>query len=172
MVHIDSGRLAEPFWYVTSPLTTPDESRPFAGRPPRGTVPAAGPGVLVPDVPVALPGIDRLRRLCRDGILVLTTAGVEPHAIAAALRPVTKGPVRVVTLEEASPNDHLSQALAARPGEAWVVRPDAHVAAVVEGADVSALTRAVRRVLARGGPVAQARRHDREGYDGVLPARG
>uniref|UniRef100_UPI000DE4E35F FAD-dependent monooxygenase n=1 Tax=Nonomuraea lactucae TaxID=2249762 RepID=UPI000DE4E35F len=31
---VDSGRLAEPFWYVDSPLTTPDPSRPFAGRPP------------------------------------------------------------------------------------------------------------------------------------------
>src|SRR5690606_37928628 len=30
---VDSGRLAEPFWYVDSPLTVPDGTRPFAGRP-------------------------------------------------------------------------------------------------------------------------------------------
>ncbi len=30
---VDSGRLAEPFWYTTSPLTTPDPRRPFGGRP-------------------------------------------------------------------------------------------------------------------------------------------
>src|SRR5205823_10162163 len=35
---VDSGRLAEPFWYVDSPLTTPDPARPFAGRPPRGAL--------------------------------------------------------------------------------------------------------------------------------------
>jgi 3-(3-hydroxy-phenyl)propionate hydroxylase len=29
---VDSGRMAEPFWYVDSPLTTPDPARPFAGR--------------------------------------------------------------------------------------------------------------------------------------------
>jgi pentachlorophenol monooxygenase/3-(3-hydroxy-phenyl)propionate hydroxylase len=48
---VDSGRLAEPFWYSQSPLTTPDPGRPFAGRPARGAVPPPGPGILVPDVP-------------------------------------------------------------------------------------------------------------------------
>ncbi|MGJ3561400.1 FAD-dependent monooxygenase [Streptomyces sp. INA 01156] len=37
---VDSGRLAEPFWYVDSPLTTTDPARSFAGRPPKGSVPA------------------------------------------------------------------------------------------------------------------------------------
>ena len=41
--HVDSGRLAEPFWYVDSPLTTPDPTRPFGGRPPRGAVPPRRP---------------------------------------------------------------------------------------------------------------------------------
>ena len=54
---VDSGRLAEPFWYVGSPLTTPDPSRPFPGRPPRGQPPPVVPGVLVPDVPLTLPGV-------------------------------------------------------------------------------------------------------------------
>ncbi|MBC8091204.1 MAG: FAD-dependent monooxygenase, partial [Pseudonocardia sp.] len=53
---VDSGRLAEPFWYVDSPLTTPDLGRPFAGRPARGQVPDPGPGVLVPDCPVSVDG--------------------------------------------------------------------------------------------------------------------
>ncbi len=53
---VDSGRLAEPFWYVDSPLTTPDERRPFPGRPARGDVPVPAPGVLVPDCPVTVPG--------------------------------------------------------------------------------------------------------------------
>ncbi|GGJ79243.1 hypothetical protein GCM10010123_06470 [Pilimelia anulata] len=52
---IDSGRFAEPFWYVDSPLTTPDPDRPFPGRPPRGHPPAVAPGVLVPDAPIRRP---------------------------------------------------------------------------------------------------------------------
>ncbi|RCV48091.1 FAD-dependent monooxygenase, partial [Marinitenerispora sediminis] len=54
---VDSGRLFEPFWYVDSPLTTPDPGRPFGGRPERGAVPAPCPGVLVPDAVVEAPGV-------------------------------------------------------------------------------------------------------------------
>jgi len=112
---VDSGRLAEPFWYVDSPLTTPDPSRPFPGRPPRGDVPAPGPGVLVPDVPV---GDTRLRALARDGFLVIggDASGVPSLPL--------DGPV--------------AAALGARPGEVWIVRPDAHVAAVVPPDGVAA----------------------------------
>src|SRR5215218_4385179 len=71
---VDSGRLAEPFWYVDSPLTTPDERRPFPGRPARGDVPVPAPGVLVPDCPITVPGrpdLVRLRQLARAGVTVL-----------------------------------------------------------------------------------------------------
>jgi len=106
---VDSGRLAEPFWYADSPLTTPDPARPGTGRPPRGTVPPPGPGVLLPDVTVAA---GRLRDLARQGFLLLTTPGT----------PVS-GPVLVVEVPEGG-------ALGVQPGEVWVVRPDAYVAAV------------------------------------------
>ncbi|WP_174547030.1 FAD-dependent monooxygenase, partial [Nocardiopsis dassonvillei] len=53
---VDSGRLAEPFWYTDSSLTTPCPERPFGGRPPRGQAPAPCPGVVLPDAPVDLPG--------------------------------------------------------------------------------------------------------------------
>ncbi|MDX3194852.1 FAD-dependent monooxygenase [Streptomyces sp. MN03-5084-2B] len=122
---VDSGRLAEPFWYTGSPLTTPDPGRPFAGRPPRGAVPPPGPGILLPDVTVAG---DRLRDLARRGFLVLTTPGVR----AAGLRSV-EIPV--------------GGALGARPGEAWLVRPDAYVAAVLR--DPAGIGRALER--ASGG---------------------
>ncbi|WP_326952993.1 FAD-dependent monooxygenase [Amycolatopsis sp. NBC_01286] len=106
---VDSGRLAEPFWYADSPLTTPDPRRPFAGRPPRGALPPPGPGVLLPDVTVAS---GRLRDLARQGFLLLTTPGVDPAGLRSAEIPV-------------------GGALGARPGEAWLVRPDAYVAAVL-----------------------------------------
>jgi len=106
---VDSGRLAEPFWYADSPLTTSDPSRPCTGRPPRGTVPPPGPGVLLPDITVSA---GRLRDLARQGFLLLTTPGT----------PVS-GPTPVVEVPEGGE-------LGVRPGEVWVVRPDAYVAAV------------------------------------------
>jgi len=165
--HVNSGRLAEPFWYHESPLTTPDPTRPFGGRPARGEVPPPGPGVLVPDVPWVpgapppcqqgdtpdvqcpqgdipdggRPGSDppnRLRALAREGLLVLLACGADRAAADAAARAVA-APVRVAPLDPA-----VAAALGARPGEAWVLRPDAHVAAVVQTADLeTALCRAL-----------------------------
>jgi len=165
--HVNSGRLAEPFWYHESPLTTPDPTRPFGGRPARGEVPPPGPGVLVPDVPWVpgapppcqqgdtpdvqcpqgdipdggRPGSDppnRLRALAREGLLVLLACGADRAAADAAARAVA-APVRVAPLDPA-----VAAALGARPGEAWVLRPDAHVAAVVPTADLeTALCRAL-----------------------------
>ncbi|MFG1647639.1 FAD-dependent monooxygenase [Amycolatopsis sp. NPDC049252] len=120
---VDSGRLAEPFWYADSPLTTPDPRRPFAGRPPRGTLPPPGPGVLLPDVTVAS---GRLRDLARQGFLLLTTPGVDAAGMRSAEIPV-------------------GGALGARPGEAWLVRPDAYVAAVLPGPTAPEVAVALRR---------------------------
>jgi 3-(3-hydroxy-phenyl)propionate hydroxylase len=167
---VNSGRLAEPFWYHESPLTTPDPTRPFGGRPPRGAVPPAGPGVLVPDVPahgespfsgrrVIVSGTAdrpaRLRELAREGFLVLLTEGADPAVADAAARAVA-APVRVAPLDRTA-----AAALGARPGEAWVLRPDAHIAAVVQTADLeTALCRAL------GHPTAIPRK---EHASAVLP---
>ncbi|SFW80498.1 FAD-dependent monooxygenase [Amycolatopsis australiensis] len=110
---VDSGRLAEPFWYADSPLTTPDPARPCAGRPARGTLPPPGPGILLPDVTVAS---GRLRDLARQGFLALTTPGLTVTGVRSAEIPV-------------------GGVLGARPGEAWLVRPDAYVAAVLRVGD-------------------------------------
>ena len=125
---VDSGRLAEPFWYPDSPLTTPDPRRPFAGRPPRGTLPPPGPGILLPDVTVPS---GRLRDLARQGFLLLTTPGALPTGLPADLR-TAEIPV--------------GGALGARPGEVWLVRPDAYVAAVLPEPTAAE----VRNALCRG----------------------
>src|SRR5215475_4932075 len=83
---VDSGRLAEPFWYAASPLTTPDPGRPFAGRPSRGAVPPPGPGILVPDVPIFAAeraGAGTLRTHAREGFVLLCASGA---GVAAARR--------------------------------------------------------------------------------------
>jgi pentachlorophenol monooxygenase/3-(3-hydroxy-phenyl)propionate hydroxylase len=144
---VDSGRLSEPFWYCDSPLTTPCADRPFAGRPPRGQVPPPGPGVLLPDAPVARPE-GRLRAVARDGFLLLA-AGQAQVAASQAAAAASAGPVRVLALPDIDPSGELTAALAARPGEVWVVRPDAHIAAVLSRPAEADLVAAMSRSTAR-----------------------
>ncbi|HJQ46840.1 MAG TPA: FAD-dependent monooxygenase [Amycolatopsis sp.] len=140
---VDSGRLSEPFWYVASPLTTPCPARPFAGRPARGAAPPAAPGVLLPDVAVTMPGHTRLREPARDGFLVLAARGAED----------VTAPVPVLPLASIDPAGALTEELAARPGELWLIRPDAYIAAVVT--DPAELEAAVGRAL--GGQASAVR---------------
>ncbi|SFO87120.1 pentachlorophenol monooxygenase/3-(3-hydroxy-phenyl)propionate hydroxylase [Amycolatopsis arida] len=153
-VAVDSGRLAEPFWYVDSPLTTPDPTRPFGGRPAKGGVPPAAPGVLLPDVPVSLPGSPhgRLRELARDGLLLLAGPRADAGAALRAAAAATAAPVRLLALPEVDRVGVLTRALAARPGEVWLVRPDAHVAAVLDDPDTARVAAAVHRALGRPTP--------------------
>lgn len=146
---VDSGRLAEPFWYVDSPLTTPDPTREPATRPPRGQVPAPGVGVLLPDFPVTPPAGPalRLREVARRGLLLLLAEGVDAERVRDVVTGLTTGPVEVHALAALTPDGTLASALGARPGEVWVARPDAHVAAVVDAGVTDAVRRAVERVL-------------------------
>ncbi|TQM45014.1 FAD-dependent monooxygenase [Pseudonocardia cypriaca] len=140
---VDSGRLAEPFWYVDSPLTTSSPNRPFAGRPPRGAVPPPGPGVLVPDVPGSQ---GRLRELARDGFLLLTGRRADIAAARAAAS-TTPGPTRVLGLDEIDPDG----ALGGRPDEVWIIRPDAHIAAVLDHPTRHEIRAALARATHSGG---------------------
>jgi pentachlorophenol monooxygenase/3-(3-hydroxy-phenyl)propionate hydroxylase len=146
---VDSGRLAEPFWYAASPLTTPDPARPFAGRPARGTVPPPGPGILVPDVPVFCPerdGAATLRAVAREGFVVLCACGADAAAARTAASAVA-APVRVIEaggLEDAGP---LAASGLAEAGEVWVIRPDAHAAAVLHDPGAAPIEAALRRAL-------------------------
>jgi 3-(3-hydroxy-phenyl)propionate hydroxylase len=150
---VDSGRLAEPFWYADSPLTTPDPTRPFPGRPPKGEAPPVVPGVLVPDAPARVPDRPRLRRLrevVRDGLLALTTEGVDPGAVAVAMKEATAAPSRALRLADVDAEGVLAAALAPRPREAWIVRPDGHLAAVVADPHPPAVAAATRRAVGYG----------------------
>jgi 3-(3-hydroxy-phenyl)propionate hydroxylase len=146
---VDSGRLAEPFWYTQSPLTTPDPGRPFAGRPPRGTVPPPGPGILVPDVPIfsaERAGATTLRTLAREGFVVLCACGADVAAAHEAASAVA-APVRVVDTAAQPGAGPLTGAGLAGPGEVWVIRPDAHAAAVLHRPGRAEIVAAVRRAL-------------------------
>ncbi|RKS08610.1 pentachlorophenol monooxygenase/3-(3-hydroxy-phenyl)propionate hydroxylase [Nocardiopsis sp. Huas11] len=160
---VDSGRLAEPFWYTGSALTTPCAERPFGGRPPRGHAPAPCPGVVLPDAPVTLPGDSgptRIRALLREGLTLLVGAGPDTERTAfldrvrTAAQDATPAPVTALYLHDIDRTGALAAALAPEPGQVWLVRPDAHVAAVLPGADTGALRAAVHAAL--GGAVRPA----------------
>ncbi len=146
---IDSGRFAEPYWYVDSPLTTSSVDRPFVGRPPKGHAPAPGPGVLIPDLPISdphRPEVTRLRQLVRDGVLVLVSGGFDVPALGVAVKDAVAAPTRTLAFTDLVGGSDLVAMVAAGPDEAWVVRPDGHIAAVVRVGDGSeAVVAAVRR---------------------------
>ena len=78
---------------------------------------------------------------------------VTPDAVQAFAIGLTAVPVRTVALRTLTPDGSLAAMLGAQPGEAWVVRPDCHIAAVVPAADRAILAGAISRVLALPAPV-------------------
>lgn len=152
---VDSGRLAEPFWYTDSELITPCPERPFAGRPARGQAPTPCPGVIVPDAPITHPnGTERLRPLLREGLTLLLaeaprTFDRDTHLrrVRTAARSATDAPLTAYYLADLDTAGALADALAPRPGEAWLVRPDAHIAAVLDGTDPAAVHTAIHTAL-------------------------
>jgi hypothetical protein len=140
---VDSGRLSEPFWYTESPLTTPDERRPFAGRPPRGTTQTPAPGILVPDCAITIPAHpneQRLRQWVRTGITVLAGSAIPTQQIC-----VDEDVAVVRSFEELDPTATLTSTLSARNDEIWIIRPDGHIAAILT--DPTQVGPAISRVL-------------------------
>lgn len=139
---IDSGRLAEPFWYLDSPLTTPaGPVEDFPCGP--GLVRPPVPGVLCPDGPCVVDGEPtRLRRLFGMRFVVLTQGGrVEGLP--------TDVPHRVHALEAIDTAGVLRTALHAGPDTVHVVRPDGHLAAVLPSYDPAAAVAALHRACGR-----------------------
>lgn len=141
---IDSGRLAEPFWYVDSPLTTTDDLVRFPREP--GVVRPPVPGVLCPDARLDLGG--RLRELVGPRFVVLTHRCPWRPADGWE-RDLTAPPVRLEDEED----DHLAAALRLRPRSLAIVRPDGHLAAVLReppGGVGPLVTAALRRATGWG----------------------
>jgi hypothetical protein len=141
---INSGKLAEPYWYTASPLTTPGPSlagfpvEPGAARPPV-------PGVLCPDGPcVAAGSATRLRSLLGSSFVVLT-ARAATAAAAAAL--AGDAPVTAYAFDDIDVGGALAAALGASADSVHLVRPDGHLAAVLPRLDPANLAAALRRAL-------------------------
>jgi 2-polyprenyl-6-methoxyphenol hydroxylase-like FAD-dependent oxidoreductase len=148
---VNSGKLAEPYWYLDSPLSTGNPPADFPTEP--GLARPAVPGVLCPDGPVsasgvsvpgvAAPGASRLRELF----------GLVPTVLTLDWDPgPTREPdepgYRWFRLDRIDGAGVLAPALAAAPGWCAVVRPDGHLAAVLHRPGRSELAGALR--TARG----------------------
>lgn len=145
---IDSGRLAEPFWYVDSPVVTPDATRPFS-PPGRGQAPAVVPGVLLPDAPVRVPGrpaVGRVRQLFGSGLVALVAPEGDRGSVEKVLAGAVSAPCDVYPLVDVDVEGVLSSALEPRPAEVWLLRPDGHVAAA-STADPEELAVVARRAV-------------------------
>ncbi|WP_018682719.1 FAD-dependent monooxygenase [Actinokineospora enzanensis] len=143
---IDSGKLAEPFWYLDSALTTAADDEEIAAFPREAGVPRPPlPGVLCPDV--AFPDGTRLR----DHLGPRCTVLIAPDADLAAFAPQLPAtpmdaPGEVTTVVPLPPS--AVEALRLAPGGAALVRPDGHLAAVLSGENLAEeLTAALRRAL-------------------------
>ncbi|WP_436492320.1 FAD-dependent monooxygenase [Actinokineospora sp. HUAS TT18] len=134
---INSGKLSEPFWYLDSPLTTPDTPVDFPTEPgvPRPPV----PGVLCPDAP--LPDGTRLRDKFGPWFTVLAAPGAQLPELADVVA-VVRIPPEVAAL------------LSVGESGAALVRPDGYLASVHAGS-TEGLAAAVTRAM--GGDVATGR---------------
>jgi 2-polyprenyl-6-methoxyphenol hydroxylase-like FAD-dependent oxidoreductase len=142
---INSGKLAEPYWYLDSPLTTPltgpgaatpVSAEPGAARPPV-------PGVLCPDAPCLEAGRPtRLRRLFGRGFVILAGGASGPPP------PATGCPIEAYVLEEIDVAGAVRAALGAAVDGVSLVRPDGHLAAVLP--DMEGVPNALRRALGHG----------------------
>ena len=155
--HVDSGRLAEPFWYarLAADHARPDppvRRPPAPRRSPPGRPRRAGPR-RPPARRVFI--FDTASRRFRHGRSARAAARARPGRLPRAARRRRRPRRR----RRGRPGRRragrgwraldpaVAAALGARPGEAWVLRPDAHVAAVVQTADLeTALCRALGRI--------------------------
>lgn len=144
---INSGKLAEPYWYTASPLTTPGPSLDDFPAEPAAVRPAA-PGVICPDGVCAVDGsATRLRRLFGRSLVLLTERAVTAAAARRAATAAVAAPVTGYALEEIEESGALRTALEATSESVHLVRPDGHLAAVLPEFEPASLTAALRRVV-------------------------
>jgi 2-polyprenyl-6-methoxyphenol hydroxylase-like FAD-dependent oxidoreductase len=147
---INSGKLAEPYWYTDGPLTTLGPALDGFPAEAGGRRPPV-PGVICPDGPCQVGGRrTRLRRLLGSSLVLLTERPVTLAAARGTAATVVPAPVTGYALAEIDPAGELRAALQASAESVHVVRPDGHLAAVLPEFDRSSLSAALLRVIGAG----------------------
>jgi 2-polyprenyl-6-methoxyphenol hydroxylase-like FAD-dependent oxidoreductase len=160
---VNSGRLAQPFAYLDSPLVAPPPAQPAEGLAAHGEV---APDFACEPVGATSSPISRLRDGIGDGFLVLL-AGLNPSVQAGASvavraartaypAPVSVAavgldrPLRDVMVLRATGAGALQPYVAAGP-RAWLIRPDGHIAGSVGLDEAAAVDRLPGLVAAAMG---------------------
>jgi 2-polyprenyl-6-methoxyphenol hydroxylase-like FAD-dependent oxidoreductase len=159
---VNSGRLAEPFTYPTSPIVLP---APAAARRRQPGAITPLPGAVAPDAPCRLPGAwepTRVRALLGTGLVGLwfaptgTAAQPPPDAptgrsarLYAVLPPGVDAEPAAGLPSLLDPDGAVARAYAASPGLLAVIRPDGHLAAILPNAGPGAFVAALDRACAR-----------------------
>jgi 3-(3-hydroxy-phenyl)propionate hydroxylase len=155
---VNSGRLSVPTHLDRSPLSTPDADTgdaAFAG--------VMAPGAPLDDAPVRLDGREGwlLRQIDAFTLLVFGPGGLTPQDLAG-LRVPLPVPVRLLRVQPAGQagageledmQGLVARRLDARPGTAYLLRPDQHVAARWRRVDAAAVRSALHRALGQAQPV-------------------
>lgn len=149
---INSGKLAEPYWYIDSPLTTPGQPLAAFGEEADALRPPL-PGVICPDGPCVADGSPtRLRRLLGRSLVLLTQKTATAAAARTAAAAAIAAPVTAYALDDIDAQRVLRRALAATQDSVHVVRPDGHLAAVLPDLDPACLAAAVQRAIGAQSP--------------------
>jgi len=155
---VNSGRLSVPTHLDRSPLSTPDADTgdaAFAG--------VMAPGAPLDDAPVRLDGREGwlLRQIDAFTLLVFGPGGLTPQDLAG-LRVPLPVPVRLLRVQPGGQagageledmQGLVARRLDARPGTAYLLRPDQHVAARWRRVDAAAVRSALHRALGQAQPV-------------------
>jgi 3-(3-hydroxy-phenyl)propionate hydroxylase len=131
---VNSGRLSTPTVYADTPLSTPDTER-FGGT--------ARLGTPLPDAPLVLPDGRPawLLNLLGPRFTLIYCGDEQPCALPAHVTLLRIG------RDALDATGLFQQRYDARPGSAWLVRPDQHLCARFRSIETSALKAAVGRAL-------------------------
>jgi len=150
---VNSGRLSVPTHLLDSPLNTAD-SEPFAGT--------LHPGAPLADAPVLHQGLESwlLRHVGGPFVLLVFEADTQSVRAAVAAAAASTVPLQILLVSLGAGNapagctrivDHkgrVQQRLDARPGTAYLLRPDQHVVARWRRIDAAAVQAALQRATA------------------------
>jgi 3-(3-hydroxy-phenyl)propionate hydroxylase len=141
---VNSGRLSLPTAYTASPLSTPDRGWPI------GDDAGVPPGAALEDAPLARrpAGSAWLSEALRPGLPVVVAAGEDGRSLASAGVHWADPPCAAMAPDD--PEAALfARRYAAQPGDAYVLRPDGHVAARFRNATRAEIAAAIERLEGR-----------------------
>ena len=104
--------------------------------------------MILPDATVTIDGSERrIRRMAREGLMLLLGDDVEPTALTALAQSAGNAPISVLRLRDLDTTGSLQSQLRPAGHDAWIIRPDAYVAAVCDARQPEVVAAALRKAI-------------------------